>query len=109
MKKICKENLAIKPFILPRDEAVMLMTERQEHYKQEHIISWLLNQCVSYIFYPCVPYERKEFDEAGNHYNCPIVTSYGENIKNNVSVPGLLDHALDGRGIRTDDGDEPSR
>ena len=47
-------------------------------------ISWLLNQGVSYIFYPCVPYERKEFDEAGNHYNCPIVTSYGENIKNNV-------------------------
>ncbi|MFR2613088.1 MAG: hypothetical protein ACLTGG_06305 [Subdoligranulum sp.] len=31
-KKICKENLAIKPFILPRDEAVKLMTERQEHY-----------------------------------------------------------------------------
>ena len=37
MKKICKENLAIKPFILPRDEAVKLMTERQEHYKLEHM------------------------------------------------------------------------
>ena len=33
MKKICKENLPIKPFILPRDEAVKLMEERQEHYK----------------------------------------------------------------------------
>ena len=22
--------------------------------------------------------------DAGNHYNCPIVTSYGENIKNNI-------------------------
>ena len=30
MKKICKENLPIKPFILPRDEAVKLMNERQE-------------------------------------------------------------------------------
>ena len=30
MRKICKENLAIKPFILPRDEAVKLMEERQE-------------------------------------------------------------------------------
>ena len=47
-------------------------------------IMWLLSQNINYIFYPCVPYERKEFDGAGNHYNCPIVTSYGENIKNNV-------------------------
>ena len=37
MRKICKENLAIKPFILPRDEAVKLMEERQEHYKIEHM------------------------------------------------------------------------
>ena len=47
-------------------------------------IMWLLKQDITYIFYPCVPYERKEVDGAGNHYNCPIVTSYGENIKNNV-------------------------
>lgn len=47
-------------------------------------ISWLIRQGVKFIFYPCIPYERKEFSDAGNHYNCPIVTSYGENIKNNV-------------------------
>lgn len=47
-------------------------------------ISWLLKNGIDYIFYPCVFYERKEQDKAGNHYNCPIVTSYGENIKNNV-------------------------
>jgi len=47
-------------------------------------ISWLLKEGCKFIFYPCIPYERKEFPEAGNHYNCPIVTSYGENIKNNV-------------------------
>ncbi len=47
-------------------------------------IMWLLNQGVSFIFYPCVPYERNEFEGAINHYNCPIVTSYAENIKNNV-------------------------
>ena len=47
-------------------------------------IAWLLQQNVKYIFYPCVPYERKEVANATNHYNCPIVTSYGENIKNNV-------------------------
>ena len=37
MRKICKENLAIKPFILPRAEAVKLMEARKEHYKIEHM------------------------------------------------------------------------
>ena len=47
-------------------------------------ISWLIHQGVKFIFYPCIPYERNESPEAGNHYNCPMVTSYAENIKNNV-------------------------
>ncbi len=47
-------------------------------------ISWLIHKEVPYIFYPCVPYEHREDEASGNHYNCPIVTSYGENIKNNV-------------------------
>ena len=47
-------------------------------------IAWLIKQGVRTIFYPCVPYERNETPEAGNHYNCPMVTSYAENIKNNV-------------------------
>lgn len=47
-------------------------------------VMWLIHQGLDYIFYPCIPYERCEFEGAGNHYNCPIVTSYGENIKNNV-------------------------
>ena len=47
-------------------------------------VEWLIRQGIKYIFYPCIPYERKEFPDAPNHYNCPIVTSYAENIKNNV-------------------------
>jgi len=47
-------------------------------------IEWLINQGITLIFYPSLFYERNEFEEAGNHYNCPIVTSYSENIKNNV-------------------------
>lgn len=47
-------------------------------------VKWLMNQGVSFIFYPCIPYERQEFADANNHYNCPIVTSYAENIKNNM-------------------------
>lgn len=37
MKKIVKENLPIKPFILPRAEAIALMESRGEKYKVEHI------------------------------------------------------------------------
>ena len=51
-------------------------------------ISWLINQKVDFIFYPSVFYEHNEFSEANNHYNCPIVTSYSENIKNNVEEIG---------------------
>lgn len=47
-------------------------------------ISWLISKDVDFIFYPAIPYERNEFPDANNHYNCPIVTSYSENIKNNV-------------------------
>ena len=47
-------------------------------------ISWLIHQGIKFIFYPSVFYERVEDKEAGNHYCCPIVTSYPENIKNNV-------------------------
>ncbi|MFR1767291.1 MAG: acyl-CoA dehydratase activase-related protein [Lachnospira sp.] len=47
-------------------------------------ISWLIHQGIKFIFYPCIPYEHKEIDKTNNHYNCPIVTSYAENIKNNV-------------------------
>ncbi|MBO4554319.1 MAG: threonine--tRNA ligase [Clostridia bacterium] len=37
MKKIVKENLPVKAFILPREEAIKLMQERGEKYKVEHI------------------------------------------------------------------------
>ncbi len=47
-------------------------------------ISWLIKQEPDFIFYPCIPFERNEFPGSNNHYNCPIVTSYAENIKNNV-------------------------
>ena len=48
-----------------------------------HIIS-LIEKGIKTIFYPCIPYSRKEYEKADNHYNCPIVISYSEVIKNNV-------------------------
>ncbi|SHK43973.1 CoA-substrate-specific enzyme activase, putative [Hathewaya proteolytica DSM 3090] len=50
-----------------------------------HITS-LINRGIKTIFYPCVVYEKKEFESATNSYNCPIVTSYAETIKNNMDV-----------------------
>lgn len=47
-------------------------------------IMCLLEDGIKNIFYPCVPYEQIEYCDAGNHYNCPIVTSYPEVIRNNV-------------------------
>lgn len=37
MRKIVKENLPIRPYILPREEAIAHMQERGEKYKVEHI------------------------------------------------------------------------
>ncbi len=44
----------------------------------------LIDAGVKTIFFPCIPYEKKEQKKANNHFNCPIVTSYAENIKNNM-------------------------
>ena len=48
-----------------------------------HVVS-LLQQGVKFIFYPCAPYELQEDKGAGNNYNCPIVTSYPEVLRNNI-------------------------
>ncbi|MDQ2087539.1 acyl-CoA dehydratase activase-related protein [Herbivorax sp. ANBcel31] len=50
-----------------------------------HIMS-LINKNVDFIFYPCIPYEKEEYKDANNYYNCPIVTSYPEVIKNNMDI-----------------------
>ena len=47
-------------------------------------VMWLISQGVKTIFYPGIVYERRDSAAADNNYNCPIVASYNENIKNNV-------------------------
>ncbi len=49
-------------------------------------VQWLINQGIRTIFHPCVFYEHQETEDAQNHYNCPIVVSYAENLKNNVEA-----------------------
>lgn len=55
-------------------------------------ITALLNDGVEFIFYPSLPYEMDEKTGADNHYNCPVVATYSEVIKN--SVPELRDHKI---------------
>lgn len=47
-------------------------------------IQALIDQKVPMIFYPGVIFERQESSEADNHFNCPIVQSYPDVIRNNV-------------------------
>ena len=44
----------------------------------------LIKMGCKFIFYPCIPYEKQEDPGAGNHYNCPVVTSYPEVLKHNL-------------------------
>ena len=44
----------------------------------------LIEKGIKYIFYPCIVNEKKEDIYANNNYNCPVVISYSEVIKNNV-------------------------
>ncbi|OEG71321.1 2-hydroxyglutaryl-CoA dehydratase [Candidatus Endomicrobiellum trichonymphae] len=46
----------------------------------------LVEKGIKAIFYPCIPYEVEEFKDVANHYNCPIVGSYPEVIRLNMSV-----------------------
>ena len=49
-------------------------------------VQWLINNGIKTIFHPCVFYEHQETSKAQNHFNCPIVVSYPENLKNNVEA-----------------------
>lgn len=47
-------------------------------------IQALIDSNIPMIFYPGVVFERQESAEADNHFNCPIVQSYPDVIRNNV-------------------------
>jgi predicted CoA-substrate-specific enzyme activase len=47
-------------------------------------ITDLLNRGIKTIFYPSIPFQPKEYEGANNRFNCPIVTSYPDTLKNNM-------------------------
>ena len=48
-----------------------------------HVVD-LLEQNVDLVFYPSIIHEDRQDPRADNHFNCPVVTSYPEVIKNNL-------------------------
>lgn len=51
-----------------------------------HIMD-LVQKGVKKVFYPCLPYNMTdEKHPSDNHYNCPVVASYAENIRGNMDV-----------------------
>ena len=50
-----------------------------------HIMD-LIEKEVKFIFYPCITHEQQEQKDADNHFNCPIVVSYPEVVKNNIDT-----------------------
>ena len=51
-----------------------------------HIID-LVEKGVNKIFYPCEPYNMEDsVNKSDNHFNCPIVASYAENIRGNMDI-----------------------
>lgn len=49
-------------------------------------ITDLIHKKVPKIFYPCISYNIKEDENAGNHFNCPVVVSYPESIEANIDL-----------------------
>ena len=47
-------------------------------------ITALVKQGIKFIFYPGMPYEQVEDPTADNHYNCPVVATYPDVIRNNM-------------------------
>ena len=50
-----------------------------------HIMN-LIEKGIKFIFYPSITHEKQEQKDADNHFNCPIVVSYPEVIKNNIDA-----------------------
>ncbi len=55
-----------------------------------HILD-LINKKVDRIFVPSIVFERSETKDSKNSFNCPIVTGYGEVLKQNIKTDVPID------------------
>jgi predicted CoA-substrate-specific enzyme activase len=59
----------------------------------------LLERKVDRIFYPIVVYERKEYSDALNSFNCPVVTGYPDVVKSAIDPEGKYKIPLDNPAV----------
>ncbi len=50
-----------------------------------HVLD-LIEQGVDHIFFPCLPFEQRDFAGQANTYNCPVVIGYPELLAKNISA-----------------------
>ena len=51
-----------------------------------HIVD-LVERGIKKIFYPCIPYNMEDQEHpSDDHYSCPVVASYAENIRGNMDM-----------------------
>ncbi len=67
-----------------------------------HLIN-LQKKGVDRIFYPLAVFERKEFKNSSNSFNCPIVTGYSEVLKSTSLLPELENIPFDSPTINFND------
>ncbi len=63
-----------------------------------HILN-LLDRGVDRIFYPIVVHERKEYQDAVNSFNCPVVTGYPDVLKSAIDTNGKYGIPLDAPAV----------
>ncbi len=51
-----------------------------------HIINLVRQKGIKKIFYPSIPFNKREQESSNNSYNCPVVTSYPEAIEANMGI-----------------------
>ncbi len=69
-----------------------------------HIVN-LIKRKVERIFFPFVIYEKNEFQNTDNSYNCPIVTGYSEVLKNTTFLDNSADIPFDSPAINFNNSD----
>lgn len=68
-------------------------------------IMWAVKQKPDRIFYPIVTYEKNEFKNTENCFNCPIVSGYSDVIKSSIDPKGKYGIPFDNPVVNFNDDD----
>lgn len=102
MERAAKENFPVKPFVLPRIEAVKLMREKGEEYKAEHIADLPENEEISFYrqgeYIDMCRYSHVTYTKAVKVFKLTGVSgAYWKNDKNNKMLTRIYGTAFKNR------------